>query len=62
MFTRVHIEEWYAAFKSIGFILFLTVFIFMLLRAIFLPKKEVTRDAALPFDNEKPRNPNARPS
>jgi hypothetical protein len=61
MFTRVYIEEWYGAFKSIGFVLFLTVFIFMFLRAILLPKKEVNHDAALPFDNEKPRNPNARP-
>ena len=53
MFNRIQLEEWHAMLKSVGFMLFLIVFTFMLLRAIFMRRRDVDHASSLPLENEK---------
>jgi cbb3-type cytochrome oxidase subunit 3 len=55
----IHLEEWYSIFRSIGLKLFTVVFLLMLLRAIFMPKKKVDHASALPLEDEKIRQTHA---
>jgi hypothetical protein len=58
-FHRVQLEEWHSILRTIGFVLFLAVFILMLLRVIFMPKSKVEHDSALPLQNETTKEPHA---
>lgn len=53
MFHRIQLEEWHAMLKSVGFVLFLIVFIFMLLRAYFMRNRDVDHASSLPLETEK---------
>jgi len=53
IFHRIHIEQWHAALKSIGCVIFLTVFVLMFLRALLMPRKTVDHASSLPLADEK---------
>jgi len=59
IFHRIQLEEWHSMLKSVGFVLFSTVFVMMLLRALLLPRKKIEHASSLPFENEKPSEPHA---
>jgi len=53
MFHRLQLEEWHSILRTIGFELFLVIFLLMLLRTIFMPRKKVDHAASLPLENEE---------
>lgn len=58
MFKRVFVEEWAQIIPFISFFIFLTVFVFVTIRAMRLGKAERNRLASLPLEG----NPETRQS
>jgi hypothetical protein len=57
MFHRIQVEEWHGILRTVGFVLFISVFLLMFLRVIFMSKKKVDHASSLPLENEKPKDP-----
>ena len=57
MFHRIHLDAWVLILPRIGLWIFLIVFLFGVLRAFLMPKKQLRHLESLPLDqDEKPRH------